>query len=611
MTTHHLSYLFILCLGLFVSGCEPIEDPQPENCDYDTPTVTFSDPGECEPNLVWLRGLHKPVEGALPELPLDCYQKSEFGRVVEVPASTSSSRFILHVYNGTKGYVYAQVFGVKDCQSGFEPVTECVGDDRVGFKIYVDPSRSYDRYFVRIDLAKSAPNESYEMYEAEEGNFVALSAYAGKEPQFASEMSYNTQENVVDGQQTVPPPTLKVSCSGQTFQRLIFSSCSSKQDLAAWVKEIGLPVSESYEGESGSVVAADVPEGMSLQTVGGTSLEKRPTQDTTGMSVESDYIINLFNPEDPDDFFGSLERTDAPKLEEIRNCVAFRPQGKSTSDEDQVIVSIIDSGVDVSRVNSPYWIQTIYQQAMATTFVKPRRLGFDFIENDYEPNDVVPHGTFVAGAAIGGYGGAAPLTTVHFKIFGEENAATYFGALVALREAITIKSDVINMSWGFYSQTTPRALQCLVEEAKSRGIVLVTSAGNEGDPINRIHQWPASFAATYPQTVVSVASYDFENQKVDPDDVVLTSFSNYGEPDVAVAAFMTTETPNYDATGTGYFLGTSISTPIVTRAVANLTATGAPGVRNLQSVYGTASQLSSGAVTNGAYLPVCLKEGMP
>ncbi|MGB3801801.1 MAG: hypothetical protein WA952_18430, partial [Lewinella sp.] len=75
--------------------------------------------------------------------------------------------------------------------------------------------------------------------------------------------------------------------------------------------------------------------------------------------------------------------------------------------------------------------------------------------------------------------------------------------------------------------------------------------------------------------------------------------------------FMTTETPNFEAAGTGYFLGTSISAPIVTRAVANLTAVGRSGVGALRGVYGRAVGLVNGEVTNGAYLPVCLEGGKP
>ncbi|MGB3798498.1 MAG: S8 family serine peptidase, partial [Lewinella sp.] len=537
MTTHHVRYLLVFCFGLILAGCEPIEKPQPLSCDYDIPQLEYSHAEDCEPELVWLRDLNQPAAGSLPELPLECENGNEFGRVVEVPVSASSGRFILHVYNGTRGYVNAQVFGAQGCEKDFEPLTKCVADARVGFKIYVDASKSFDRYFVRIDLSASAPGEPYKPYEASEGNFVALSAYDGKEPGYANRMSYNTKENKVDGQEVIPPPSLPVSCSGTTFHRLIFSSCSSKEDLAAWAEEVGLPVSESYQGKDGAVVAATVPDGMSLQTIGGSAPQKRPSQDTTGTSVEPDYIINLFNPDDPDNFTGSLEPTGNPKDEQIRNCVAFKPQGRSSEDEDQVIVTIIDSGVDYSAVNRRLWDPTVYRQRLTTPFMRTGTLGYDFIENDYEPNDAVPHGTFVSGAVIGGYRGHAPLTTVHFKIFGEQNAASYFGALVALREAITIKSDVVNMSWGFYSKDTPRALQCLVEQAKSQGIVLVTSAGNEGDPINSggIHQWPASFAATYPEAVVSVASYNFENGEIKEDDIRLLSFSNYGEPDVAVA----------------------------------------------------------------------------
>ena len=608
MTTHHLYCLFILCLGLFVIGCEPVEDPQPASCDYDSPELTFSDPEQCQPELTWLRDLREPQEGNLPALPEGCSPVGEFDRIVEVPAPPRSGRFTLHVYNGSEAFAYVQVFGAESCEGAFVPVTECIADYSVAFKVPVAPQESYERYFVRIGLAASGPDQEYEAYDALEKNFIALAVYEGQEPGSPATVEYNREKNPSGNGEIIPPATLAVSCSGLTLQRLVLSSCGSKQDLEAWAEEMGLPVSEAYTGKSGSVVAVDVPEGMNLQTTGGATLEKRPRQDTTGTSVDPDYLINLFNPKDPDDFGGAVRKGEP--INEIANCVAFEPQGESDEDPDQIIVTIIDSGVDYYAGNLPYWEQTNYRQALKTGFMEAGYLGYDFIDNDREPDDVVPHGTFVAGAMIGGYLGHKPLTTVHFKIFGGQNVATYFGALVALREALAIGSDVVNMSWGFYAQTTPAALECIVQEAANQGTILVTSAGNDTTDIKVQHQWPASFAATYPETVVSVASYDFENGVVDEAAVWLTPFSNYGRPDAAVAAFMTTETPNYASPGTSYNLGTSISAPIVTRAVANMIARGGAGVRDLQSLYGQAPQLQNGETLDGNYLPVCLEKSM-
>ncbi|PPK87506.1 subtilase family protein [Neolewinella xylanilytica] len=603
-------WFFSLCLIVAVSGCEPVADPEPASCDYSTPQLAYTPAGACEPKLVWLRALSRPQEGKFPELPAKCDQAGELGRIVEVPAPPRSGGFTLHVYNGSEAYAYVQVFGAESCVGDFVPLTDCVADNRVGFKVPVVIDADYERYFVRIDLATSGPDEDYKAYFGSEDNFVALAAYDGRQPSFAGRMEYNKRENQVPGQAVVPPPTLPVSCTGLTFHRLIFSSCGSGQDLAAWADEMGLPVSEAYGGKEGSVVAADAPEGMSLQTIGGAAKQKRPSQDTTGTSVEPDYIISLFNPDDPNNYFsGDLERITL-KNEKIQNCVAFKPTAVSTSDEEQVIVSIIDSGVDFSPANLDYWNATKYRQAVKTNFMQAGQLGFDFINNDVEPEDVSPHGTFVAGAVVGGYRGSAPLTTINFKIFGADKAATYFGALVAINEAIALNSDVVNMSWGFYSKERPAALECLVKQAADRGVVLVTSAGNEGNNIHNVRQWPASFAADYPETVVSVASYAFENETIDPTKVILTDFSNRGIPDVAVAAFMTTETPNYGGIGTGYFLGTSISTPIVTRTLANLESARPADVNHLQGLYDQGPQLS-GLVFKEAYLPVCLEGYTP
>ena len=603
MITHRYTYLFALSLLAVLLACEPPEDPKPQRCDYDTPQLAFSSAEDCSPDLVYLRDLANPQAGSLPVLTGDCVPSETVSRIVELPVNPQSGNIIFHVYNGSAAVVNVQVFGALSCTGTVQPITSCISNDAVAFKVRASVQQEYASIFVRIDLLDPATEKGYVPAAT---NFLAVAAYDGKEPGLSYRMPYNKEENQQPGQAYVPPGTLPVSCSGLTFQRIILSSCSPEQNLEAWAEEMGLPVSESYEGKTGSVLAAEVPNGMDVQTTGGAAPEQRPKQDTTGTSVDPDYIISLFNPDDKDKYFlGGLEQTSV-KSEEILNCVAFRPTASSDDNEEQVIVSIIDSGVDYAPGNVDYWKETAYQQALSTNFLRAYQLGYDFINNDVEPEDETPHGTFVSGAVVGGYRGKQPLTTVHWKIFGAEKAATYFGALVALREALTINSDVVNMSWGFYADKTPRALQCLVEEAQDRGVVLVTSAGNEKEWINKNPQWPASFAEGYPETVVSVASYTYANEEIEPGDLQLTSFSNRGEPDVAVAAFMTTETPAYGGAGTAYYLGTSISTPIVTRTVANLAAEGRGDVPTLQSLYDQVNQLG-GLTTNEQYLPVCLE----
>ena len=607
MSTHRFRYLTLLCLLAAFTACEPPEDPQPQRCDFATPQLSYSLAENCSPDLVYLRDLQDPQAGNLPNLVGDCKPSGAASRIVELPANPLSGNVIFHVYNGSSAVAAVQVFGALSCTGTMEPLTECITNDGVAFKVQASVPQNYASIFVRIDLLDPVTGEGYDPTAT---NFVAVAAYDGKEPGLTYRMPYNEKEIQQPGQAYVPPASLPVSCSGLTFQRIILSSCSPDQNLEAWAEEMGLPVSESYNGKSGSVLAAEVPNGMDVQTTGGAAPEQRPKQDTTGTSVEPDYIISLFNPDDKDDYFiGSLEQTSV-KSEEIRNCVAFRPEAASDEGAEQVIVSIIDSGVDYAKGNVGYWEQTVYRQSLTTNFLRYGQLGFDFINNDVEPEDQTPHGTFVAGAVVGGYRGEQPLTTVHWKIFGAEKAATYFGALVALREALTINSDVVNMSWGFYTNQTPRALQCLVEEAQSRGAVLVTSAGNETKTISVEPQWPASFAERYPETVVSVASYEFANDAIDPNDLELTSFSNRGAPDVAVAAFMTTETPAYGGVGTAYYLGTSISAPIVTRTVATLAAGGRGDVAALRSRFDRASQLS-GLTVDEQYLPVCPEDFRP
>lgn len=163
--------------------------------------------------------------------------------------------------------------------------------------------------------------------------------------------------------------------------------------------------------------------------------------------------------------------------------------------------------------------------------------GFDFIDNDTNPEDsgIITsdsHGVHVAGIAAAeadnsiGIAGVAPESKVMIVRIvdqditsediaegiryasGIENASKYLPAVAA---------DVINMSFGGepFSYTEKKA----VDEAVAKGIILVSSSGNEG---NDAVYYPASY-----DNVFSVAAVNSFGSRA--------SYSNFG-PHISIAA---------------------------------------------------------------------------
>ena len=324
----------------------------------------------------------------------------------------------------------------------------------------------------------------------------------------------------------------------------------------------------------------DVPPGMDLHTGGDGARTLKAKINTGDGIVEQDYVINLFTPEEPTRADGSvitveddpvIKRRDLSYTYFQQLLPPFSPPMQYDGGKRTLTVSIIDSGTDDNGPGTPYWAAHRYQKGPATEYVKPGTLGPDFIAKDLTPNDETPHGTLVAGALLGAYAADNPLQLVHFKTFGERGQSSYFGVLVSIYEAITIGSDVINMSWGITQHKAPEALECAIDRAISDGVYLVTSAGNDGRHLGKAPQWPAAFADRYPDRMLAVGSYWYGGNGLDdagrpdpardPGQVLLRDFSNYGDPQVSVAAYMTAPVPAYQQSGTVLPVGTSFSAP--------------------------------------------------
>jgi hypothetical protein len=96
---------------------------------------------------------------------------------------------------------------------------------------------------------------------------------------------------------------------------------------------------------------------------------------------------------------------------------------------------------------------------------------------------------------------------------------------------------------------------------------VVTSAGNQSFNLAAQPQWPATWANTtgFP-LLFSVGSYWYPDLKKDLPE--RAPYSNFGRKQVSLYAYLTTQVPSFQRSGTELAFGTSISVPLVVRQLA-------------------------------------------
>ncbi len=625
MYTHSTSGLTVVCLLLFLTGCrEPVAPVvyQPSDCGYELDLITYSDPTECTPELTTFRDVGRTTEPEkLPPFPADCAPSGP--TLTAYLNGIDDSSFFLHVYKGAPGPVSLEVYGEESCGETVL-LTECLTVNALAERFVIKTGGTrYRAFFVRVGLDADFVGQ----YTPE--HFISLSAYEDVEPRSRGGVRYQTgpfSAKEVNDKEELDLPTLAFSCEGNSFQRVLLNACESDAKvIEEWIRELGITPSETYYGEKGNVVVFDVPPGLDPNTTGGSAAVLRPRSQGSGGFAEPDYLINLFNPRDPSAIAPQDNRlrlaTNYPQIRRIDQQIdekyfgEYLPPFRGPVPEDSGepwVVTIIDSGVDAASPNAALWEPLTYRAGKETEYVKTGTLGFDFIAKDYAPNDLTPHGTYVAGTLMGQYTSERDLDLVHMKIFGHEGISSYFGALVSLYEATAIGSKVINASWGISQAEAPEGLTCAVETALHEGIYLITSAGNDSLDIGSTPQWPAAYAPTYPSQIVATASYWYrgELEKREPDAVELMDFSNYSKLTVPLAGYMTTPVPNYLTGQIVYPLGTSFTAPLVAGTFLNWWSEN-PGsvLADFQhACYRKASPLT-GQIVNGHHLPAKVNSG--
>ena len=213
--------------------------------------------------------------------------------------------------------------------------------------------------------------------------------------------------------------------------------------------------------------------------------------------------------------------------------VGMRSAWNRTKGTARTTIAILDSGLE--------W---------HTEFARRIVAGYDFVENDRITNDPRGHGTMSAGAAAarGNNGVGLAGTCWECRIMPVrvlDQNGTGFAATVTrgIIWAADNGADVISMSFGGFAPST--AMASAVAYARSRGVVVLGSAGNDGESLPF---YPGSLPG-----VIGVAASDPNDRPY--------RWSNRGSSFelTAPGCFWTTTTRR----GYGNFCGTSASTPLV------------------------------------------------
>jgi len=255
--------------------------------------------------------------------------------------------------------------------------------------------------------------------------------------------------------------------------------------------------------------------------------------------VMRDYTLTVF-PSDPaydgGDQWG-LDKIEGPKAWGI------------TTGSSQVIVAVIDSGVDLDHPD-------LQDKIVA---------GWDFVNNNAYPDDDYSHGTHVAGIAaamtdnnLGVAGVSWGARIMPLKVLNSGGSGSMADVIDGMRYAADHGAQILNLSLG--GPDGSQALQDAVDYARNKGAVVIAAAGNcgSGCTINGQYYYNPDMYPASCQNVVGVGA------TTSTDDWASFSEHNTSVDVSAPGTSIYSTIPN----GYGYKDGTSMATPFVSGLAA-------------------------------------------
>ena len=230
-----------------------------------------------------------------------------------------------------------------------------------------------------------------------------------------------------------------------------------------------------------------------------------------------------------------------PVNKTIPNQITLAKVIKSKS---KIVVAVIDTGADLSHddLKGSLWTG------------KNGQHGWNFVDNNSDVSDDMGHGTHIAGIIRSTDANISLMILKYYSSRPGSQKNAYENSLKAIRYAIDNGANIINYSGGGEGASTEEFE--LLREAESKGIIVVSAAGNESSDMDAKPYYPASYRLS---NIITVASVDANGK--------LSHESNYGSVVDATA-------PGEDIYSSlpgnehGYMTGTSQATAYVTAQVA-------------------------------------------
>ena len=211
-----------------------------------------------------------------------------------------------------------------------------------------------------------------------------------------------------------------------------------------------------------------------------------------------------------------------------------RDSADETTDVQQSTVAVVD-GVQPGWVNQST-VAVVDQSTVAVV--------------DTSQYSAFGHGTMVAGIV---HLVAPEAWILPLKAFGPDGSGYMSDVIRAIYRAVNANARVLNMSFSF--STASKELSSALRHANRQNVICVGAAGNDGQQV-------AVYPASYTDWVMGVASTTNSDTR--------STFSNYGQPQVWIAAPGEAIVTTYPWKTYAAAWGTSFSVPFVSGAAALL-----------------------------------------
>ncbi|MCX8210142.1 MAG: S8 family peptidase [Lewinella sp.] len=189
-------------------------------------------------------------------------------------------------------------------------------------------------------------------------------------------------------------------------------------------------------------------------------------------------------------------------------------------------------------------------------------LGWNFVDDNNNPNDDNGHGTHVSGIIANSLNlcDDCVVQLIPYKTHDNFGVGTLFASACAtLQASVMDGADVINASWGFYGGGGSTILKNAIDTAQNYGTLFIAAVGNDMLNLNYDPQYPALYDLG---NVLAVGAHDTLPGGLRP----FAAFSNFSNDEVDLAAFGVDVESAAPGGGTALKSGTSMAAPMVSAA---------------------------------------------